>query len=319
MKVNKVKVGVAAIAVLLFAVFFYWGYNFGLRKAIETFPEPEEIWAKEEGVRINSGVSPDVIRLSDGSWRMYYTVKEGIVSAVSQDGKTWTKEQGVRVAPASHSRNQARIGSATVMTLKDGTFRMLFEASDEKQTIFEISSATSKDGLDWKKEGGARVSDTNKFDQRIAASPDAVKTESGSWRLYYSDGDTIKLAVSGDEGLNWNKQNVKGLPAASIDPSVIIMPDGVYRMYFVRSASADKLDRARILSARSNDGFSWSVERGIRVAADKGANMVMDPDVVLSSLGKMRMYYTQLDKGLINGKGTKAPRLSIRSAGLELM
>ena len=262
MKVNKVKVGVAAIAVLLFAVFFYWGYTFGLRKAIETFPEPEEIWAKEEGVRLESGVSPDVIRLSDGSWRMYYTLKEGVVSAVSQDGKTWTKEQGVRIAPVQYSRNQARIGSATVMTLKDGTFRMLFEATDEKQTRFEILSATSKDGLEWRKEIRVKVSDTNRFDQPIAASPDAVKTGDGSWRLYYSDGDTIKLAVSSDEGLNWNKQSIDGLPAASIDPSVVIMPDGVYRMYFVRSASTDKLDRARILSARSTDGYSWNVEPG---------------------------------------------------------
>jgi hypothetical protein len=97
------------------------------------------------------------------------------------------------------------------------------------------------------------------------------------------------------------------------------MPDGVYRMYFVRSASEDKLNRARILSARSSDGYIWSVERGTRVAADKGASMVMDPDVVLSSRGKMRMYYTQLDKGLINGTGSKAPKLSIHSAGLELM
>ena len=55
------------------------------------------------------------------------------------------------------------------------------------------------------------------------------------------------------------------------------------------------------------------------MAADKGAKMVIDPDVVLSSLGKMRMYYAQLDKGLINGTGAEAPKLSIRSAGLELM
>jgi hypothetical protein len=96
------------------------------------------------------------------------------------------------------------------------------------------------------------------------------------------------------------------------------MPDGVWRMYFAASASSDRLVGARILSARSTNGYVWSVESGVRVSADKKAIMVLDPDIVMVSLGKERLYYVQLDKGVIDGTGANAPLLSIRSAILEL-
>ncbi len=318
MRINKVKLIVTASAVVLFTVFFYAGYQIGLKQAETTFPEPEEIWAKEEGARVDVGISPDVVRLPDASWRMYYAVEEGIVSAISQDGLKWSKEEGVRVNPSEGDKDQRLVDNPAIIKLKEGGYRMLYEGSDLAQKNFVIFSATSADGSTWKKEKGVRLEDTNRFDQRIAAAPDVVKQQDGSWYMYYSDGDTIKLAVSDDEGKSWRKRGLSGLPNACLDPSVIIMPDDVFRMYFVKSESEDKLTGARILSARSVNGYDWEVEKGVRVSADKGTVMVLDPDVVLVSLGKMRMYYTQLDKGLMTGKGVNAPALSIRSANLEL-
>ncbi|MFA5867844.1 MAG: hypothetical protein WC891_07800 [Actinomycetota bacterium] len=318
MKINKVKLTVAASAVVLFSVFFYTGYQFGLKQAETTFPEPEEVWAKEESARIDVGISPDVVRLPDASWRMYYAVEEGIVSAISQDGLKWSKEEGVRINPNKKSKDQRLVDNPAIIKLKEGGYRMLYEGSDATQKNFAIFSAVSTDGSTWKKEKGVRLQDTNRFDQKIAATPDVVKPRGSSWYMYYSDGDTIKLAVSDDEGESWRKRTLSGLPNACLDPSVIVMSDGVFRMYFVKSESEEKLTGAVIISARSTNGYDWEVEKGARVSADKGAIMVLDPDVVLVSLGKMRMYYTQLDKGLLTGKGANAPKLSIRSANLEL-
>jgi hypothetical protein len=317
-KVNKAKLIITAVALILFSIFFYTGYQIGLKQALTTFPEPEEIWAKEEGARIDTGISPDVIRLPDASWRMYYAVEEGVVSALSPDGLKWSKDEGVRIQPEEKDKNQRLVDSPTIIKLKAGGFRMLYEGSDLAQKTFVILSATSADGATWKKEKGIRLSDTNQYDQKIAASPDVVKPPDGSWHMYYSDGDTIKLAMSDDEGLTWRKRDINGLPNASLDPSVVVMPDGVFRMYFVKSASEEKLTDAAILSARSVNGYDWEVEKGTRVTADKGAVMVLDPDVVIVSLGKMRMYYTQLDRGLLTGKGANAPEMTIRSANLEL-
>ncbi len=318
MKINKVKLTVAASAVVLFSIFFYTGYQIGLKQAETTFPEPEEVWAKEEGTRIDVGISPDIIRLADASWRMYYAVEEGIVSAISPDGLKWSTEEGIRVKANKQSKDQRLVDNPTIIKLKEGGYRMLYEGSDAAQKSFSIFSATSSDGTTWKKEKGVRLQDTNRFDQKIAASPDVVKPRDGSWYMYYSDGDTIKLAVSDDEGKTWRKRGLSGLPKACLDPSVILMSDGVFRMYFVKSDSEEKLSGAVVVSARSANGYDWETEKGVRVAADKGAIMVLDPDVVLVSLGKMRMYYTQLDKGLLTGKGVNTPELSIRSANLEL-
>jgi hypothetical protein len=318
MKVNKFKLIIAASALILFLLFFYGGYKIGLKQAETTFPEPEEIWAKEEGTRIDVGISPDVTRLPDASWRMYYAVQEGIVSAISPDGLKWSKDEGIRIKPSDTAKNQRLIDSPTIIKLKKGGFRMIYEGSDLGQTKFVLLSAISSDGATWKKEKGVRLEDTNRFDQNIAAAPDVVKPPDGTWHMYYSDGDTIKLAISDDEGYTWRKRDINGLPTASLDPSVVVMPDGVFRMYFVKSGSEDKLTDAIILSARSVNGFDWEMEKGTRVTADKGAVMVLDPDVVIVSLGKMRMYYTQLDRGLLTGKGANAPEMSIRSANLEL-
>lgn len=318
MRINKVKLAVAVSAVVLFTIFFYNGYQIGLKQAETTFPEPEEVWAKEEGIRIDVGISPDVIRMLDASWRMYYTVEEGIVSAISPDGLKWSKDEGVRVKPNEDSKDQRLVDSPTIIKLKDGGYRMIYDGSDRGQKSFAVFSAVSTDGATWTKEKGIRFKDANRFDQKIAAALDVVKSRDGRWHMYYSDGDTLKLAVSDDEGLKWRKRDINGLPNASLDPSVIIMPDGVFRMYFVKSGSEEKLADAVILSARSVNGYDWEVEKGTRVAADKGAVMVLDPDVVLVSLGKMRMYYTQLDKGSLTGKGAHAPKMSIRSANLEL-
>ena len=102
----------------------------------------------EEGVRIAqetaretfSVYAPEVIRLGDGSYRMYYTqilphpgfaaganaysnATTRILSALSTDGITWGPAPGVRLAPEQGGANGLRVVSADVVPHPDGGLR----------------------------------------------------------------------------------------------------------------------------------------------------------------------------------------------------
>src|SRR3989304_2238239 len=56
-------------------------------------------WEKDSGSRVADGSVPFVHKLNDERVRLYYCNTKGILSAVSKDGLTFAKEQGVRVSP----------------------------------------------------------------------------------------------------------------------------------------------------------------------------------------------------------------------------
>ncbi|HEY9206619.1 MAG TPA: hypothetical protein VIO58_11945 [Candidatus Methanoperedens sp.] len=51
-------------------------------------------WKKEEGVRREFSVFPDVVKLPDGRYRMYFQNQGVIKSAISSDGLSWIEEAG---------------------------------------------------------------------------------------------------------------------------------------------------------------------------------------------------------------------------------
>ena len=72
-----------------------------------------QTFTQEPGVRLARAGFPSLLKLKDGSWRMYYTSQDeigSVRSAVSKDGLTWTVEPGVR-APGQEP---------SAATLKDG-------------------------------------------------------------------------------------------------------------------------------------------------------------------------------------------------------
>ena len=54
-------------------------------------------WTPENGVRRTFTVFPDVIKLSDGTWRMYFQNAGVIKSATSSDGLSWKDDSGTRM------------------------------------------------------------------------------------------------------------------------------------------------------------------------------------------------------------------------------
>lgn len=299
-------------------VSFAFGYYVGGKQAKKGFPEIIEVWQKEEGIRISQGASSSTLWFPDGVYRMYYTTAEGIVSAVSYNGLTWIKEGGIRITPDRRDENQERVGNAAVFPLKNGRYRMIYEGSDIKQSRRYLFSAYSEDGLTWIREKGIRLQDKNEYGEILASVPNVAALPNGKLRMYYSTGSRIKAAISSDEGLTWRKEKITGIDPPATDPNVILVENGFYKMYYSISDSPTKPKNLRIVSARSDDGLNWEREKGTRIKADEGALMVMDPDVVPLSMGKLRMYYSQLDKGSLEPSETaEPPAISIRSATLE--
>lgn len=311
------RVKLAGFAFVCLIIAFAIGYNIGIKQAEETFPAPSEMWVKDLGVRIDAGVTPDTVRLTDGTWRMYYAVKDGIVSATSINGMDWVKEQGIRIEPDATNKEIIHVTSPSVFTIDKDKFRMIYEGSDSTQRIRKLYSAVSKDGVNWEKEKGVRLDDVNEFDQKVAAVPQVVKLPGGGMRMYYSDGIRIKVAESKDQGVTWKKLGfATGLATPSMDPSVIIS-GGSYRIYYTTSDSSTEPKNLRVVSAHSDDGIHWTEDTGVRVKKDKDAQMVMDPDAVAISMGKIRMYYSQVDKGSLSNP-KDPPTITIRSATLEV-
>ena len=100
-------------------------------------------WVKEPGVRIDTGPpgSPDQLGAShfdivegpDGRLLMYYAggqnevFGDSILSAISIDGLTWTKESGIRVnLDPPGSFDDTRVLQPSILQLSDGEFRMYY-------------------------------------------------------------------------------------------------------------------------------------------------------------------------------------------------
>jgi len=227
-------------------------------------------WSWDEGIRIGPhprakqrALAPDVVRLDDGSWRMYFEARnrgfsDVILSAQSDDMLSWRTEPGFRV---DKNFGNANVGTPNVVRLSDSRWRMYHHIYDADR--YEIISAISEDGLHFEPEPGVRVAQTSKFEGYSAYSPSVLGGEGGSWRMYYSgwsEGPLIKgriLSATSHDGLDWCKDNEPVLEpdrhedsAHCSEPHCARLPDGRWRLFYeaiskdgtcrIMSATADK-------------------------------------------------------------------------------
>ncbi len=145
-----------------------------------------------------------------------------------------------------------------------------------------ILIATSNDGLTWSK--------TYHVLAEQASVPDVIVDHEGRVRVYYVDyyNGGISVAISEDLS-NWVYVKVKGINASWVDPDVVILPDGRYRLY----ASYMPLEgpQDKIISATSDDGIHFVVEGGVRYQ-EEGFTLT-DPDTVYVD-GQWIMYACKL-------------------------
>jgi hypothetical protein len=242
-------------------------------------PSPAAQWPTDS-VRTGlcGAVSPRVIALPGGGYRMYYTQilpREGfaqgandydnattrILSATSSDGVAWTPERGVRLSAQAGGAGKFRVASSEVVPLDDGSerLRMYYECCAGPQSQQNsIRSAVSADGLDWTVETGVRL----ELSDRNITSPRIIFLDDGRCRLYCGErGRGIISAMSEDGGLTFEVEPDLRVAAdqsfdrfATFAPEIILLPSGGYRMFY---AGYGDPKRAHILTAVSDDGLNW--------------------------------------------------------------
>jgi len=149
-------------------------------------------WTQEAGTRKSMATFPDVIKLSDGRYRMYFQNAGLIKSAISSDGLTFTDESGTRI-DKTNSENLTfdNVAAPTVAQLDDGTFVMVYRgtintryASNTPNPSTQVLMwATSTDGLTFTKKGLAVDSRSEVLNGQLDG-PDLVKWDDGKFRLF---------------------------------------------------------------------------------------------------------------------------------------
>ena len=111
---------------------------------------------REPGVRIEQETAledyavyaVEVLRLGDGTYRMYYAgwsrgpVEGRIFSATSDDGLNWVKDEGICLDNGGVHQGE-KVSEPCVVRLSDGRFRMFYEANDGGQEWRILSATTS--------------------------------------------------------------------------------------------------------------------------------------------------------------------------------
>lgn len=303
----------------------------GIRSVHYIADDPGLTWKKDPEISIGPDTSldslsiltPNVVRLPRGGFRMYYTglgpgraVEEShgyILSAVSENGLTWQKEPGIRLDV--HAPDATRqVLCPDVIPLPDGRWRMYFEArSDDRPTV--VLSAISTDGLEWEREAGVRVADSEwSFGSPRCIyiwSPEAP-TRLG-YRLYFHhysspmrsglDAQNHIVSAFSDDGLRFEmepgiriaQESAMRESYAVYAPEVIRLEDGSYRLYY--SGWSNKI-RGGIFSAVSPDGLSWTKDVGPLLDLDRplDCRMVSEPCVINLDDGRCRLYYEAEDQ-----------------------
>lgn len=156
-------------------------------------------WTKEAGIRIEMSTFPDVVKLADQTYRMYFQNAGIIKSATSADGLTWKDETGTRINEENKEGLELKnVAAPTTILLNDGTYLMVYRGTinepygteklpnKDTQLFFY---ATSKDGLNFEKQGVA-LDSRNSTLNGLLDGPDLIRWD-GSTEL--TAGEEIRL------------------------------------------------------------------------------------------------------------------------------
>ena len=133
---------------------------------------------------------PHVVKLSDGRVRMYNMVSKGIACSISSDGLNFTLEKEVCINASDYSLAPNGLTGASIVKLKDGTYRAYFSDGVKAGTgpdPHNVFSATSTDFVTWKADSGVRVGPDASRLTRSAEHPGAIAHEDGTVTLFYYD------------------------------------------------------------------------------------------------------------------------------------
>lgn len=300
--------------------------------APEPVPKSEEpttqfIWTVEPGICLEDATVPNILRLEDGRFRLYYGGPGGILSAISDGGLTFTKEPGVRVPSGSAGSLEMIVSDPTLVRLKDGSVRMYYKGATggggPGQAIHSIFSAISTDGLRFEKEG-IRIDSQQTPDDGWASVPEAILLPDGRVRIYYvSDGADVGhgiVSAISEDGLNFTREGP--VLAGFVDPAVIKLAGGEYLMLAVAIPSGPKGGpdaTPGIYSFTSLDGINFK-DRELVLTGEGN----IDPAIVEVASGTYRVYYWNITDNppvikSISGKLASTPAPAATTAAPDIV
>lgn len=149
-------------------------------------------WTQEAGTRKTMATFPEVIKLKDGRYRMYFQSAGVIKSAISDDGLSFTDEAGTRI-DKTNSENLTfdNVAAPTIMQNADDLFVMVYRGTINERyaentpnpTTQLLMWATSDDGLTFTKQGIAVDSRDSTLNGQLDG-PDIVLWDDGDYRVF---------------------------------------------------------------------------------------------------------------------------------------
>ncbi len=129
----------------------------------------------------------------------------------------------------------------------------------------------------------------NKIVSDQASVPDVILDHTGRIRIYYVDWKNGGLSVAIANDSTWIYKRVQGVTSEWVDPDIVILPDGRYRIYASSMPFGGPQDK--IISAISTNGIIFQQESGVRYQESS----ITDPDVINMD-GIWRMF---VSKGMV--------------------
>jgi len=262
-------------------------------------------WEKESGIRKTFATFPDIVKLPDGRWRMYFQNAGVIKSAISTDGLSWTDEPGVRIGKSESGFNLEDVGAQGTIRLDDGTYIMLYRGTinEPYRTREKIPNqdthiyfwATSKDGLTFEKKGLA-IDSRNDILLGAADGAEWVRWDDGELRVYFWSYAGVYHVI-----YNASLQERSDVIASDYKDGTFSQP--VFDFTNKQSFSSNKQSFSSNKQSFSSNKQSFSSNKQSFSSNNKDPMAKFSPnppaDPTLAKInGKWFMYYGQHTKGI---------------------
>ncbi len=302
------------------------------------------VWERDEDFFIDNMTVPHIVVRGDGSFMMMATNMadpRGRWSLDSEDGVEWTPaDQALFLSEDFPQDCGNRIEDGTVIYARDGSYRLLLEATQLDEEIGRTDwrawcQASSSDGMSFEPLAGYFYEGSDQ-DDMLPSVPTPLHLQNWSALIYYmgdiysehggyENGNGIRIAqmaADDDHAEPWITKNV--MPAGQMDPMPAYLEGGGMRLYHTSTLPIDGDDSPNPGPgpgyAETSDGQTFTpAERLLDVEGNcfdrQGGECLLDPFFLHLDDGTLLLYYTYLlvDEGS-GGQPTEMLKIGIGRA-----